>query len=250
MFYYPVGDAEDFYFRCIIIDCHKLKHCAAKSTYDGAVLHSNDLAEPLCDLMQHRLVKWFYEAHIIMSGIKVFGGKYFAGGHSKVPRVADRQYCHFLSIGNFSAGTGFDFFKRCAPLRHYALAARIAYHEWSVDFRQLRGVHKIAQFRFIHGCAYDHVWYAAHVGNIVSAVVRWAVVSDKAGPVKTENNRELLYGDIMYHHVISALHKRAVDVAEYFYALRGKPRTECYCVLLGNAYVDGTVGHDVHHEFH
>ncbi len=97
---------------------------------------------------------------------------------------------------------------------------------------ELCGIHHIPEFRFIHGCCHHHVGQCAHVGHVKDPVVGGSVFAHEASPVETENDVEVLQGDVMDHLVVSPLHKGGIDVAEGNHPLRGQSGGKSHRMLL------------------
>ena len=55
---------------------------------------------------------------------------------------------------------------------------------------------------------YGHIGNTAHICKIERAVMCHAVFTPKPGSVETKDDRQVLYGDVMYNFVESPLHKR------------------------------------------
>src|SRR3569833_349263 len=125
----------------------------------------------------------------------------------------DRKNSYILALAYFAPLTNRDSFERALPVNHHTIAARRAYHE-RAHIILLGGVHQVAQFFLVHRRRNRHVRYAAHIRQVIGAMVRGSVSAGNTRTVKAENNIQLLYGHIMYHLIVGPLHKAGVDITE------------------------------------
>ena len=216
----------------------------------AAVFHGHDGAVAAGHVAQHFLVQRLAEAHVVVAHVEAFGGQGVGGLHGVVADVADAEDGHaaLVALAHHAARADGHALQRRAPVGHHALAARVADAERAGVFGQLGGVHQVAQLLLVHRGRHHHVGDAAHVGQVVAAVVGGAVGPGKAGAVEAEHHVQVLQRHVVHHLVVAALHKRGVDVAERHQPLRGQAGRERDGVLLGNAHVEGAVGHGGHHD--
>ncbi len=69
-----------------------------------------------------------------------------------------------------------------------------------------------------------------------------AVLTDDAGSIDGENNRQVLYADIVDNLVECALQEGGVDSHNGDEALRGKAGGEGYCMLLADSDIEDSFG--------
>src|SRR5690606_22791879 len=120
---------------------------------------------------------------------------------------------------------------------HDPPAPRIPDDEGAGGFVQLGRVHEVAQLFLIHGRRYGHVRNAAHVGQVVCAVMGGAVCPRYACPVQTENYLQVLDGHVVDYLVVGALHERGVNIAERDESLGSEAGRKGYRMLFGDSHV-------------
>ena len=81
-------------------------------------------------------------------------------------------------------------------------------------------------------------------------MVRRPVFSDQACPVETHDYMQILQGHIMYHHIVSPLHERGIDVAERNHPLLGQSCRERYGMSFGYPHIERPLGEGFHQEGH
>ena len=104
------------------------------------------------------------------------------------------------------------------------------------------GPEHVDEFLFVLGLHEDEIRDVAEVADVEESVMGGAVVAAQPGAVHAEGDVEILQGDVMDDHVISPLHKRAVDGQEGLVALGGEAAGEEGGVLFGDADVVVAVG--------
>src|ERR1700753_2797781 len=125
-----------------------------------------------------------------------------------------------------------DLLERCLPFRHDTLSTRIANDKRIFILIELCRIKQITQLAFIHRRTHDHIGDTAHIGDIISAMMCWPVLTHQPGSVQTEHDRQLLDRYIMDHLIIRPLHKRRIDIAKDPHSLRRHPGTQSHSMLL------------------
>ena len=135
------------------------------------------------------------------------------------------------------------------PILFLAFASRISNDERSVG-GFAGGVHKVAQVPFVKRRTDDEVGDGAEVGQVEQAVVSCSVFAHKSGSVDANYKMQLLNGHVVDNIIVSPLHKRRVDVAEWNHSLLGKSGGEGHGVPLGDADVESSSRKSFHHMGH
>ena len=163
----------------------------------------------------------------------------FGGLGSNGANAEDGDVVAVLQPSSFADGQGFE---GLFPIHDGPCSARVADGVGAIV--QLRsGIHHVAQFHFVHRRRDNHIRDAAHVGKVVSSVVRWAVGANHAAAVEAENDVQILNCHVVDDLVVGALHKAGVDVTERHLALGGQAGTEGHGVLFSDAHVKSPVRH-------
>src|SRR6185436_2239968 len=157
------------------------------------------------------------------------------------------EYGHLFAISYFSSLPDWNFHKRFSPVNHHTVSSRVTDRKRPRVF-QLSREHKIAKFFFIHGCGHNHIGQTSQVCIIKCPVMGRSVSSGKTATVKTENNMQILQGNVMDHLVVTTLHKRRIDIAKGNHSLCGKPRGKSHCMLLCYSNVKSPVRHSFNHD--
>ena len=86
--------------------------------------------------------------------------------------------------------------------------------------------------------------------HIEGAMVGGSVLAHQSAAVQTEHHGQREQSEVVNDIVVSALGKRAVDIAEGLETVFGHTSREGNGVALGYAHVEGAVGHGVHQYVH
>ena len=96
----------------------------------------------------------------------------------------------------------------------------------------------------------SQVGYGAQGCQVEGAVVGGAVLAHQSGSVETEHHVEVEQRHVVYDIVVGSLGKGTVDVAEGQQPVLGHASGEGDGVSLGDAHVEGSLGHLLHHDVH
>ena len=104
------------------------------------------------------------------------------------------------------------------------------------------GVHHVLEFVLVLRVHVDEVGNAAEIADVEEAVVGGAVVAGEAAAVHTEDDGEILQGNVVDDLVEGALEEGAVDGAEGAEAFGGHAGGEENSVFFGDTYVEVALG--------
>ena len=280
-----VGQPQPCDARRVAVVAHPLCDGRAQPSVAHAVLNGDDLLELLPHFVQDVLVEGFQEAHVVVGDgnspqsprgrsppYGPRGGFYsFAGcmegrvyssplggrrgglrGYQFLHVIADGPYGEYGHIGAVvqpSSGAHLHSFEGAAPVVEHAAAARIAYDE-GTHVLLLSGEHQSAQLVLVHGRGDGEVGYGPQCRQVEGSVVCGPVAAHQSGAVQTEHHVQAQDGHVVNDVVVGALRKGAVYVAEGQQPLLGHAGREGDGVSLGDAHVEGSLGHLLHHDVH
>jgi hypothetical protein len=100
------------------------------------------------------------------------------------------------------------------------------------------GIQHLPAFVFVSGCHDGHVGQTPKIGKIERPDMGCPVSADNAGAVDGEENRQVLYRDVVNQLIVGTLEKRRIDGDDRLHPFASESRRERKRVLLGDADIE------------
>ena len=226
---------------------HVLQDGRTQSAADDTIFHRNDATATCADGLQDVLVDGLEEAHVVVPDCESLLPELPHRFGYDVAQGTEAEHGYVVALAEQTSAPYGQGLQGAAPVGQDSAAPRVTDDEGTAS-GQLCRVHESAQLVLVHGRTDGQVRYGTQGCQVEGAVMRSAVLSHEARAVEAEDDGQAAQAYVVDDVVEGTLGEGGVDVAEGDKALLSQSAREGDGMPLGNADIEGTLGHLAHHD--
>src|SRR6185503_1182659 len=181
-------------------------HRRSKTTREISFFNCDDQPFRARECEQQRRVEWLHKACVDDGCLNAIFRQAIGGCERRVDHRAVSDDRDLTTITEYLAFADLQQLRLARDINTDAIAARVAHRRRSSVLQHRK--HHVAHLAFIFRRHHDDVWNGTQISDVEQSVMRLPVAAGNTTTVKTELHVQILYADVVYQLIETALQER------------------------------------------